>query len=840
MISNEKLDNVINVINNNKYFYQNYMSNENIEMGITLVNELKGERIENIRYVVKKIENELEQQSPYAMVWWYSVLISIDLDKTLFMNFVKYIRNNQDYFSVNTRYFLYNQLKYIIDTNKKFVSSDVANEIKIFFNEIVNSFAEKLSFSLETIPENLRNNNISVVIVSQFLGLDNSVQKSALQKCKILSDVMKQKIIFINTTEMLSTVGEVPFYNTFYSKCIDSKKDEEFQEYEGEKFPYFQCEYPMPSIEQMEIILKQIRKIAPGYIISFDENSVFSALLNRIIPIVYEKTSLFEVECISKNNILISKLDLLKIQGEQKNQVKDSYKVTEEFKENFLELGGHNYCDFDECSLVFYPYDQGSYCVYDTETQEFKGSLSLTILENSESLPILRENCFSNITLEFDGDWMEYLEILKEALKRKIYVICSDIKKIASYFKIPELKSYMQNIKIFSDRIEYQQYFHKNTNEYLPRIVFANDKKDEYQLKKIIRNEHKYRLTEEGRDTSNVLLTIGIPTHNRGNLLLKRLEKLLKLQYDAEIEIIVAKNGFALYQNEYIEASCIQDSRYIYYGTDEELKPHLNWYNVTRFAHGKYILFVSDEDELINGALEYYLNLLMTDDEVSIIRTGTTKHYATLEKVYGKKGLDAFSKSFLGQNYFSGLIINNDDFRKANVMKYEEYSNNKFYQNYPHEFWCAELSLLYGDYALEAVLLIDEKQSVLNEEYKQYDKLGILNKNDIFDEDCGLPKYATYENRFEQFEGQLKFIDDIMKDIPNGIFIGLEKAINKLTVLLLIARTLGYKKEQYQDFIERFVDVTLRSANSMIVDETQKNLIRTLIQKNYEVLMQKN
>lgn len=47
------------------------------------------------------------------------------------------------------------------------------------------------------------------------------------------------------------------------------------------------------------------------------------------------------------------------------------------------------------------------------------------------------------------------------------------------------------------------------------------------------------------------MLTIGIPTHDRGNLLLKRLDNLLQMPYDAEIEITISKNGTHYYQEEY-------------------------------------------------------------------------------------------------------------------------------------------------------------------------------------------------------------------------------------------------------------------------------------------------
>lgn len=183
------------------------------------------------------------------------------------------------------------------------------------------------------------------------------------------------------------------------------------------------------------------------------------------------------------------------------------------------------------------------------------------------------------------------------------------MERITSYFKVPELQSYMKNIKIFPNICEYQNYFHIHTNKSLPKIVFAEEKVAQI-INQILEEEHKFRLTDQGRNETNILLSIGIPTHNRGNLLLKRLENLLQMPYDSEIEIVISKNGSTLYQEEYQKVEKIKDARLKYYGTNKELRPQENWINVVDKAHGKYVLFVSDEDDVVIGALEHYLNII--------------------------------------------------------------------------------------------------------------------------------------------------------------------------------------------------------------------------------------
>lgn len=88
------------------------------------------------------------------------------------------------------------------------------------------------------------------------------------------------------------------------------------------------------------------------------------------------------------------------------------------------------------------------------------------------------------------------------------------MERITSYFKVPELQSYMKNIKIFPNICEYQNYFHIHTNKSLPKIVFAEEKVAQI-INQILEEEHKFRLTDQGRNETNILLSIGIPTHNR-------------------------------------------------------------------------------------------------------------------------------------------------------------------------------------------------------------------------------------------------------------------------------------------------------------------------------------
>lgn len=493
----------------------------------------------------------------------------------------------------------------------------------------------------------------------------------------------------------------------------------------------------------------------------------------------------------------------------------------EEFRNAYEAVCGANGVLYEDCTLDFIPYKDGAYYMFDKETQQFQGMFAMRELEETETPAVFQTVEFSGILLEMDGDWSAQKAILKEAKERLIFVVSHDVKRCVSFYKLPELSDYLRNVRIFADRQELQAYFHLHTAVYLPKII-CGDNLAQIELKRMMDEEHKYRLTSEGRDASNVLLTIGIPTCDRGNIVIRRLEHLLQLEYDAEIEICISKNGTKLYQEEYEEISRIRDARVVYFDHGKELKAYVNWEYVVEMAHGKYALFVSDEDDVILEAIEHYLKLLQTHPNLSLVRAKTVCQYEFMkERIYAKKGLEAFQNSFLAQNYLSGLIVRRKDFVEEQVLELDRFCDNQFYVFYPHEWWCALLSRR-GDYMQEPVCLIDEQASVRQEQIRRLGELDGKTEEQIQTECTSLPPYATYEARLEQFRGQLDFVKWFMGDNSEGLFEGIQKAMGKTGWLLKMARVYGYKKDEYPLFMDQFFRMCMETIHEVSLNDEQR------------------
>lgn len=504
-----------------------------------------------------------------------------------------------------------------------------------------------------------------------------------------------------------------------------------------------------------------------------------------------------------------------------------------EFQQTYEKTKGKRDISYDECLFDFIPYKDGEYYIFDKEMASFRGVFSIHEIEHAELNKALKESEFSGVTVETDWNLDDIKQILVDAKKRKIYIICNDIARICSYRKIPELAEYMENIMIFFDWEEYQDYFHNHTAEYLPKI-FYGEEEDGKIFNDILKEEHEFRLTPEGRNTDNVLLTIGIPTYDRGNLLLKRLEHLQQVPYDAEIEFAISKNGTTLYQREYEQASKIEDARINYYDHGKELRCEENWHYTVEMSHGKYVLLVSDEDDVCLEGIEHYLRLLTDCSQTVMFRARGERYYSDIEcRFWGKRGVQAFHKSFLRQNYISGLIFLRDSFLQERFLELNRFEDNVFYHFYPHEWWCSLLCLK-GDYIEEPVQLFLETDSVREEQCKKYVNLGMVKEEDAFAENMVLPSYSTYEARFKQFQGQAEFLHFLSEKSSELIESGLMSMIGKLCWLIMMAREYNYKPDKYLDSVDEFARVSMNAMDEFQLSEYSKANILLFIKECVE------
>lgn len=471
---------------------------------------------------------------------------------------------------------------------------------------------------------------------------------------------------------------------------------------------------------------------------------------------------------------------------------------------------------YEQCALDFIPYREGEYYIFDKELQEFRGIFSMYELQETTIDQTMLKVEFSPVGLQFDGNWNMKKHILTDGLERNIYAICNNVRRSVSFYKIPELADYMENVRVFSNWAEFQSYFHDNTSVYFPKIFYGTEKEI---FLHILNQEHTYRLTPEGRNSDNILLTIGIPTHDRGVQLLQRLDNLKKMFFDAEIEIAISKNGKHFYQDEYKNAEKMQaeDARITYVGCEEELTLSQNWRRVVEIAKGKFVLMVSDEDDVILDALEHYLKFLNNHSGLGYVRAKTVVQYSSLkENGYFERGEDAFLNGFLRQNYLSGCIFNRKYFLEAHIETTEQkFCNNFFYTLYPHAWWQAIMSF-YGDYAVDIIPLIHEGDACIFDEIKQYEEMRKEGK--VIEELCGqgvdgyegLTRVSEYQSRLDQFQSGMQLVKDfemLNEELKGKALIVFVR--KTLFLMDMVRKEYHYKEKEFPEYLGKMVELAV-------------------------------
>ena len=435
---------------------------------------------------------------------------------------------------------------------------------------------------------------------------------------------------------------------------------------------------------------------------------------------------------------------------------------TEEFKvaydDNIGRDGFNNFkVQYENLKLDFIPITNERYYIFDLEKETFNQVIDL----NKENINIEKENTnmenFSDLILiDNEGDIQKLIQYINNIENRVIYYLSGDINKTMSFLKLANIsETYLNNVVIFKDVTNMKNFFRTNLDKYLPRTIKSldNDLIVESEIKGIIDKEHEFRILNEGRHENNILLSICIPTYNRGHRALENIRHLINSSYDTEIEFVVSNNGSTENVEEYNQIKKINDSRISYYEFDNNQGVLKNICKVLDVAKGKFALLLSDEDLIDLSSLPVYLKLLRNNLNLGFVLCGTTITYQNLKEKYIKAGDNAFLEIFMACNYITGMIYNTEKLHQYNLIENTiKNSNNLFCALYPHMWMNAFMSIDADIYICPTILCIEgvsERQE---------------NNLDYLQEKCeieGMLKYSSYTSRIEQHNAIIQLINMI-------------------------------------------------------------------------------
>lgn len=217
-------------------------------------------------------------------VYLYSAALSIRKSDDVFEKLLDYCERAKNKFAPITLHYLLNQFMSIIFLTPSLSQVHLKIKIQLLFDHVVYCYENLFQDILKPIPLKKRNKDFVIVLTEQFLSYQHGPTKSAADRCKILIENMRKNVILINTAELMSQAGQIPFVGSLSGNYADNLSSSEFVEWKSCKIPYIQCEQNMPNYESLRILLNAILENRPSFIISIGSGKIMASLASRIVP----------------------------------------------------------------------------------------------------------------------------------------------------------------------------------------------------------------------------------------------------------------------------------------------------------------------------------------------------------------------------------------------------------------------------------------------------------------------------------------------------------------------------------------------------------------------------
>lgn len=292
-----------------------------------------------------------------------------------------------------------------------------------------------------------------------------------------------------------------------------------------------------------------------------------------------------------------------------------------------------------------------------------------------------------------------------------------------------------------------------------------------------------------------MLLSICVPTYNRGHLALKHVQEILSIK-SQDIELVVSNNGSLVKKECYDQIKSIQDPRLNYFEFEWNQGFLINLCQVIKLSKGDFCMLLSDEDGVIAEKLPIYLDIIRHAqmftgnlsgniwDTIGVI-FGSTSNFEYPE-VSLAAGEESIKGAYMWGNYISGLFFNRQVItnRLLDDMV-ERYKKNTAWLYYPHMFF-----LTSGIIKNRVVMC---KTPIISQEEPDSVEVGAKKakvKTYIEGKEFLVPlNYIAWEIRLDQMKGFCQHIKDL--DVSNDLKFWMFCAVcNKTLFLHQVARSL--------------------------------------------------
>lgn len=227
----------------------------------------------------------LDAKNDTERIYFYSKLLSLEKRLNWMLELEQLILDSGE-LSWDTLYFLFGQIGRIIFMNPELETEESVYRKWKILEKALNACKQNLSHSLEFVPISERDQSLTIMIIEQFLSPEHGPTKTVMDRSYVVKHNLGKKVLIINTAELMSLQGYIPFENVACASYIPELTERESCQWQGESFSYFQCEQNMPDLPVLEILLQSISQLKPEMVICVGGGSLFAGLVNEMIPVL--------------------------------------------------------------------------------------------------------------------------------------------------------------------------------------------------------------------------------------------------------------------------------------------------------------------------------------------------------------------------------------------------------------------------------------------------------------------------------------------------------------------------------------------------------------------------
>ena len=285
----------------------------------------------------------------------------------------------------------------------------------------------------------------------------------------------------------------------------------------------------------------------------------------------------------------------------------------------------------------------------------------------------------------------EAMRLFGNVIPYRIYLIPDNFKRANAIIEeFSADKRFGKHLKVFKTKEELKEYLLKNDDEFLPRLCYG----EEEYFKSITKELHEIRLRSKRSSKVKPILSVAIPSLNRGSFALKAIKNLMNSEFDSEIEFVVSVNKSERDTEGYNTICKINDSRIHCSKAREYGEFSVSITRAIKLARGSFVLIQSDEDKIVTSALPFYMDKVVEYPTLGfIVTSGTgTNGYAVNQQSIDMDVPTNVHRA-LNLTYVTGIMMNRRILTNKSIDELtNKYENNLFYIYYAHLVYLLSLA----------------------------------------------------------------------------------------------------------------------------------------------------